>query len=285
MAQIVHNPVHKLVCNGGATLWMPRSCVAPSLEDPDIYAQSSSQLYPLGSKLEFADGRVFRYGKIGATSTNPPIARMVVNANLVPGSAATNGYEGTLDSTSDYAVGSTTLIMDDTTDRVKNWYEDGMLAVYPSGHFCEYRIAGNDAATSVDDVTIYLDDPLGLQTALVVSSTGITAYPSIFSNMKVGGSAGAGYESVVGVCLANGFTSAYFAWVQRKGRAIVTPTAYFGDTAHERLAMFWYADGTICAPNHASSTVDPSVGGQIIGYLTQRTVSGYGDLEVWLTLE
>lgn len=275
MSLRVHNPMHKIISKYGASLWIPRSCVAASLKDPDIYAQSASQLYPLGSKLEFADGRVFRYCRFGGASTSAPIARMLVNGNLVPGSAATNGYEGTLDATSDYAVGSTTLIMNDTTDRVENAYEDGMLAVYPSGHYCEYRIAGNDAATSVDDVTIYLADPNGLQTALVVNSTGITAYPSIFYN-AVQAPSDATYDAPVGVCLCDTVTSGYYGWVQRKGRCIVTPTAYFGDSANERMAQM-HTDGTI-ALKAADAT-------QTVGYLTQKTVSGYGDLEIWLMLE
>src|SRR4030042_103992 len=277
MTQKVHYPVHKLINRGGAVIWLPPSCFKPHhISDPDIYTQSSSQEYPINTKLEFADGRVFRYGKLGETDTLAPMARMLANANLVPGSAATNGYEGTLDSTSNYAVGSIVLIMDDTTDRVENWYEDGMLAVYPSGHYVEYRIAGNDAATSVDDVTIYLDDPLGLQTALVVSSTGITAYPSMFNNMQ--NAPANGFDTPTGVCLSNTCTSAYYVWVQRRGRCIITPTAYFGDTAGERLAMYYGADGTIAT----AATLDPSSGYIPVGYLSQKTVSGYGDLEVFL---
>ncbi len=277
----VYSPVHKLINRGGAVIWLPRSCAGKfSLMEPDIYAQSSSQLFPLGTKLEFADGRVFRYARFSETSTTPPMARLVANAALAPGATGggTYGYEGTLDSTSDYAVGATTLIMNDTTDRAENFYEDGMLAVYPTGHYVEYRIAGSDVATTVDDVTIYLDDPSGLQTALVVASTGITAYTSLFYHTAYADAAG--YESPSGAVLCDAMTSAYYGWIQRKGRAIVTPTAYFGDSANERLAMYW-SDATIAT----AATADPSSGYAIVGYLTQRTQSSYGDLEVMLMLE
>ena len=279
--QVVHKPIHKLINRGGAVIWLPPSCFKyAGLPDPDVYAQSVSQQFPLASKLEMADGRVFRYAKWGETSATPPIARMVSNANLAPGATggSTYGYEGTIDATSNFAVGSVVIIIDDTTDRAENFYEDGMLAVYPADHYVEYRIAGNDAATTVDDVTIYLADPNGLQTALVVSSTGITAYPSIFSRASYADAAG--YESPLGVVLANTMTSAYFGWVQRCGRAIITPTAYFGDSANERLAMYW-SDATIAT----AATADPSSGYSIVGYLSQRTQSGYGDLEVQLMLE
>ena len=183
MTVAIYEPHHKIINNGGAALWVPRGPIPINLKDADIYAQSEQQLYNINSKLEFADGRVFRYGRFGETNTSAPIARFLVNGNLVPGSAATDGYEGSLDATSDVAVGATTLVLNDTTDRVINAYEDGMLAVFPSGHYVEYRIAGSEPATSVDDVTIHLDDPNGLQTLLVVNSTGVTAYPSIFRNM------------------------------------------------------------------------------------------------------
>jgi len=278
MSQRVHNPMHKIIAKKGATLWIPRSCVAASLKDPDVYTQSAAQLYPLGSKLEFADGRVFRYGKFGETNTLCPQGRFVANGNLVPGSAATDGYEGSLDATSDYAVGSTVLILNDGEDRGLNHYEDGMLTVFPSGHICAYRIAGSDLAASVDDVTIYLDDPNGLQTALVVNSTGVTAYPSMFSQMMNPQSTTHGhtYTSCVGLYLGDVMTDNYYAWVQRRGRAWVTPTAYYGDGASERLAQMH---------TYGESALRTSYTSQIIGYLTQMTVSGYGDGMVWLQLE
>lgn len=281
MALKVNKPVHKIINRGGVALWLPPSCFSKfPLANPDPYAQSSSQIFPMGSLAEFADGRKFRYGKSGETNTSGPIARLLTNNNLAPGATggSTFGYEGSLDATSDYAVGSTKLIMNDTTDRAENFYEDGMLAVYPSGHYCEYRIAGNEVATSVDDVTIYLADPDGLRTALVVNSTGITAYPSLFSEMV--DQAATGYDTPVGMCLSPTITDNYWMWVQRAGRAIITPTAYFGDSANERLAMYWQ-DGTIAT----AASADPSSGYLIVGYLTQRTQSGYGDLEVWLQLE
>jgi len=262
----------------GASIWLPRRVIEGlvNYEIPDVYTQDSTQKYPLGTRLEFADGRLFRYVRFGETSTTPPLARLVCNANLCPGATggSTYGYEGTLDSTSDYAVGSTTLIINDTTDRAENYYEDGTLSVFPSGHYCEYRIAGSEAASSVDDVTIYLDDPNGLKTALVVDSTGITAYPSIYYNVQH--APATGYESAIGLPLCSAMTSGYYGWVQRRGRAIVTPTSYFGDNANERMAQL-HSDGTI-ALKAADAT-------HTIGYLTQRTQSGYGDLELWLQLE
>ena len=273
-------PTHKIIQRNGWSVWLPEKVIKglDNVAEPDVYAQSSVQLYPLGTKLEYSDGRVFRYGKFGETNTTVPQARMVVNGNLVPGSAATNGFEGTIDATSDFAVGSTTIIINDTADRAENAYEDGYLTVFPSGHICAYRIAGSDVATSVDDVTIYLADERGLQTALVVNSTGVTAYPSIFSNLlqPSNASSGAAFTSAMGLYLGDTMTSGSFGWIQRKGHAWVTPTAFFGDTANERSAQL-HSDGTI-----ALAAADAT---HIVGYLTQMTISGYGDAMIWLTIE
>jgi hypothetical protein len=283
MALKLNKPVHKLISKVGAVIWLPASCFSKfSLGIPDVYAQDSAQQYPLGTKLEYADGRVFRYGKIGATSTSVPIARMVVNANLCPGATGepdVDGYEGNL-----YAavtVGDTYCDLYQNQADVENFYEDGMIAVYPSGHYVEYRIAGNELGDGTK-VRVYIDCENGFRTAMTAGTaestggTGVTAYKSIFSQMKDAVAEGTSYVSALGVCLATGFTTGYFAWVQRRGRCIITPTAYFGDSADERMAQL-HTDGCI-ALKAADAT-------HTVGYLTQRTESGYGDLEVWLTLE
>ena len=149
-----------------------------------------------------------------------------------------------------------------------------MLAVYPSGHFCEYRICGSELGNGTY-CRVYIDREGGLKTALSATD-GVTAYKSLFSQLKDAVAEGTGFVSAMGAVLASGFTADYFGWVQRRGRCIITPTAYFGDTADERMAQL-HSDGTIA--------LKAAHGTHTLGYLTQRTVSGYGDLEVWLTLE
>jgi len=282
MATILH-PAQKLINERGMVLFMPPNCMDAdkvSLSEPDIYTQSSSQLYPLGSKLEFCDGRVFRYCKHGATSTAAPIARLVMNSNYCPGAtghADEDGFEGA--PYANAAAAATTVQIADTAS-TKNEYEDAMLVVYPSGHYTSYRIAGNDASGGTY-TELVLDDPSGLKTA-ITTSTGITVYLSRFSNCRTFGAEGtAGYQSAIGVSQASGFTSAYYSWLQTKGACIVTPTAYFGDSANERACFYNPSDGTI----GTAASYDPSSGYQCIGYLLSHTISGYGDLWVMLMLE
>ena len=281
MAIQIVNVTHSKIAKHGYELSLPAKIVGGriSLGPPDIYSQSISQLFPLGTKLEFSDGRVFRYGKVGATSTSPPMARMMVNANAAPGATGeedVDGYEGDLYVAA--AAGAEYVDLEVATAYAENFFEDGMLAVYvdssPTSHYVEYRIAGSELGDGTF-CRVYLDNPNGLKRA-ITATEGVTAYKSLYSQMKVAGAEGTGFTSVVGVVLADTFTVNYFCWAQRRGRCIVTPTAYFGDTADERMAQL-HSDGTIALKNaHGTHTV---------GYLTQRTVSGYGDLEIWLQLE
>ena len=279
MAVSIIKRTAKVINRNGKSLWLPANCVRGlgSMGDPDIYAQSVTQLYPLNTRLEYADGRVFRYGKAGATSTGAPLARLVGNANAVPGATGeedVDGFEGDLNTAA--AAGAEYVDLEKATAYAENFFEDGMLAVYPSGHYVEYRIAGSELGNGTY-CRVYLDDPL--KTALSATD-GVTAYKSIYSQVKQLGAEGVGYVSALGVCLASGFTSAYFAWIQTWGRCIITPTAYFGDSQHERAVFYNPGDGTI----GTAASYDPSSGHQLIGFLTGRTVSGYGDLEVMLML-
>ena len=270
----IHKAIHGITNKNGHSLWLPANIVGGrfNLNDPDIYTESATQLYPLATKLEYADGRLFRYGKWGATSTNVPLARMVVNANLCPGATGdpdVDGFEGVPVAA---PAGQEYVDLTIATAYPENFFEDGMLAVYPANHYCEYRICGSDLGTGVY-CRVYLDSPL--KTALLVT-TGVTAYKSCFSQLKDAVAEGIGYVSCMGACLCSTFTANYFGWILRRGRCIITPTAYFGDTADERMAQL-HSDGTIALKaGHGTHT---------IGYLTQRTESGYGDLEVWLQLE
>lgn len=272
-----------LFARNGYTIQLPPNPLASlvSMTEPDIYAQSASQLFPFGTKLEFSDGRVFRYGKWGATSTSVPLARMVMNANACPGATGeedVDGFEG--DAYTAAAVGDEYVDLEKATAYAENFFEDGMLAVYPSVapiHYAEYRIWGSELGNGTY-CRIYLDEPLKCALA---AADGITAYKSIWSQLKDMAAEGSTYTTPMGVCLSTAFTSGYFGWIQRKGRCIITPTAYFGDSANERAVFYNPSDGTI----GTAATYDPSTGYILLGYLTQRTVSGYGDLEVWLMLE
>ena len=269
---------HKVINKNGWSLWLPGKVVKglESFDEPDIYTESTVQLYPLGAKLEFADGRVFRYGKWGATSTSAPLARMVVNLNHhaeCTNYVDTEGFYGDLYTAA--VVTDTDVDLEKATAYAENWFEGGHLVVFSSGHFQQYRIAGNDLGNGTY-CRVYIDHEQGLKTA-ISATEGVSATRSIFSNLAQG-SYHPDYYPTMGVSHASAMTSGSYGWIQRKGICWLTPVAYFGDSTQERAVQpNTGTDGTAQVKGH--------VGNQEVGYLTIATVSGYGDTLTWLSFE
>lgn len=269
---------HKVINKNGWSLWLPGKVIKglENFSTPDIYTESTTQLYPLGAKLEFADGRVFRYGKWGATSTSAPLARMVANLNHqaeMTGYEDTEGFYGDLHTAA--VVTDTDVDLEIATAYAENWFEDGFLVVFSSGHFQQYRICGNELGNATY-CRVYIDHEAGLKTA-ISDTEGVSAYRSIYSNLAQG-SYHPDYYPTVGVCHASAMTADSFGWIQRKGLCWLTPVAYFGDSANERAVQpNTGADGTAQVKGHLAN--------QEVGYLTVATISGYGDTLTWLSFE
>jgi len=150
--------------------------------------KSSTQIFPLGTKLEYADGRVFRYAKFGATSTSVPQARLCVNANLCPGATGdpdVDGYEG--DPYNAAAVGATYVDLEIATAYAENFFETVCWRATRAATCASTRICGSELGNGTY-CRVYLDVPL--KTALAVD-TGVTAYKSIFSQVKDAAAEGA----------------------------------------------------------------------------------------------
>ena len=272
---------HKVINKNGWSLWLPGKCIASlvNFSAPDIYTESTSQLYPLGTKLEFADGRVFRYGKFGATSTNAPYARMLVNANHqaeMTGYEDTEGFYGDLYTAA--VAGDTDVDLEKDTTYGENWFEDGFLVCFhgtTNSFFSQYRICGNEVGNGTY-CRVYIDNEGGLKGG-ISATEGVSAYRSIYSNLQQGSHA-PNYYPTVGATQCSTVTSGSYGWIQRKGLCWLTPVAYFGDSANERAVQpNTGGDGTAQVKGHLAN--------QEVGYLTIATISGYGDTLTWLSFE
>jgi hypothetical protein len=271
---------HKVINKDGWSLWLPGMVVKglDNLNEPDIYTESTTQLYPLGAKLEFADGRVFRYGKFGASSTEVPYARMLFNANHqaeMTGYEDTEGFHGDLYTAA--VAGDKDMDLEIATAYAENWFEGGHVVIFAdttNAFFMQYRIAGNDLGNGTY-CRIYIDHLDGLKGG-ISSTEGVSAYRSIYSNLQQLGVPD--YSAYMGACHCSTVTSGSFGWIQRKGLCWLTPVAYFGDSANERAVQpNTGADGTAQVKGHLAN--------QEVGYLAISTVSGYGDTLTWLSFE
>ena len=269
----------KLISKNGMSLWIPQHMTdmpnaSLRLTDVDIHTESTTKLFPLGSKLEFGDGRLFRYGYFGATSTSAPLARMLYNHNYVGGHTSQTDvdmFEG--DAYVAVVAGDMYVDLEIATAYAKDYFEDGLLVTFGSAHFQQYRICGNDLGTGVY-CRCYIDREGGFKTA-VTATEGVSAYRSLYSDLRQ--ASGDAYVSCMGIALCSTVTSGSYGWILRRGRVFVTPTAYFGDSANERMAQMHYSDLTV-GLKAADAT-------HTVGYLTEHTFDGYGDSVIWLALE
>lgn len=273
---------YMIECNNGAVLLLPPDPleIYSGMIRPDVYSQSSGQLYPINSLLWFpGTGAKFRYSY--AAGTLAGTRRLVINGAHAPGVTGhenDEGFEGAPSANQDAADLEVSWASDDS--RAVNYYAGGHLAIYSTVFQDKYIISGPSTAGTT--ITVKLAD--GLDSA-ITTSTGITAYPSPYKNVKAAASMQAGFETFIGVPLI-AITSGYWFWLQTAGPVIVTPTGgtWPGSAANYRSVYANPADGTI----QPAALCDPSSGYQKIGDLimaTGGTGSDYGDLYINLDLD
>lgn len=174
-----------------------------------ILNESSTALHVLGTYMETADGRGYRYAKVGAVAT---VAGKVYQG---PALDATNMQPSGGFATAAAAIGATEITTTDTTTLAKDLLAGGYLSVVVTpGQGYTYKIKGNTAATAAA-VTFYLEDPV--QVALTTSSNIIVAkhpYDGIVIEPGTPTARIAGVPNAI-------ITAAYYGWVQTRGACAV----------------------------------------------------------------
>lgn len=178
-----------------------------------IYAESSTQEFALGTKLELADGRIFRYALNGAVAlaagymcdAKGPVAH---HTNIATGAIAAAGQNVVTIST----TLSTTMVADE--------YAEGWFLVNDAtGEGQMYQIESNSAGTTG---TVTLKD--NLVTALATTSE-FTLVRNPYNAVVVSPTTQAAMP--VGVPLI-AVTASYYCWLQVHGMAPARVDA--GDT-------------------------------------------------------
>jgi len=171
-----------------------------------IYEMSSTANGELGTPVRFADGRVFRYAKAGATALAPG---KLMKAGVVSFAAATNKAVNAAVGVGLYAV---TL----QTASAYTTCEEGYLQINDAaGEGIQYKIkeASANATTAVyTDLTLY--DPIA--TALTTSSEG-TIIASPYEQIEL---CSAITDIIIGVSPIT-VTAEYYFWIQTWGVACV----------------------------------------------------------------
>lgn len=208
----------------------------------DPYAESSTQLFPLGSRL-FYGNTVYRYGKMGSGA---------VTAGKCVTHAASIAHHFDLTPTAGVAAGETAISVETAgTDITLNQYAGGYLYINDAaGEGQMLRIESNPAHDHSADPSIIITCYDDLATAITTSSrVTLIADP----NSALIGQAATTTGATMGVTVMN-MTAAYYGWFAVSGPATVLTS------------------GTLVVGNHAvplgaAGAVGPAAGDviQVIG--------------------
>lgn len=183
-----------------------------------IYEQSATKQAPLGTRLAFADGRVFRYAYNGAVTLAP--GKFVKCAEI---NAANFTNEEVLAAV---GAGKYELTVETAACPTASIYEDGWLQINDAaGEGIQYKIKSYKAnATTATSCDVVLYDPIvtALTTASEATFIGNPYYATVVATAIT--------EWIVGVPPIP-VTASYYYWLQTWGVATVlsegTPSAGF----------------------------------------------------------
>lgn len=228
-----------------------------------IWEESLTQKQNIGAYIETADGRGFRYSKMGAVAS---VAGKVYQGTALD---ATNLQpSGGLGVNAIVAIGGTAITISTSITLTANQLTGGYLSVNVTpGQGYLYKIAGNTAVTTATGAVITLDDPL--QIALSTASKVIVAQHP-YSGLVI--EPGTPTAAIAGV--AHRVTTAlYYGWVQTYGPASVL----FTGTGVAGKAVGSLSGGT-------SGSAAPAIAAtNILGYHMATGITGEYAL-VYLTI-
>ena len=169
----------------------------------DTFTGSATQMHPLGTYAETADGRGFRYAQVGATA--------LVAGSLYQGAAPLANHLANTPPA--VAIGATSFsYTPGATAGAANLYAEGYLQVDTTpGNGYTYQVSGHAAISASTAFTLYLRDPI--QVALTTSSR-VGLIPNAHKNVIV--AATTLTAKAVGVAPA-ATTAAYYGWLQTHG--------------------------------------------------------------------
>ena len=228
-----------------------------------IWEENSVAQHQVGSYVETADGRGFRYAKIGATAT---VAGKVYQGTALD---ATNLQpSGGLTPSANVAIGGTEITVSDSITLTADQLAGGYLSVVVTpGQGYLYKIKGNTAVTAATGAVITLADPL--QIAITTASNFIVAQHP-YNGLVV--EPGTPTAAIAGV--AHRVTTAlYYGWIQTRGAASVL----FTGTGVAGKAVGSLSGGT------AGSAAPAIAATNILGYHMATGITGEYSL-IYLTI-
>ena len=181
-----------------------------NLADADPYTESASQLFPLGTTLNWGD-RTFKYVQVdGAITAGLCVQQPVIVGNHTQ-MATTDAYAITITDTSVISIETA-----GDTDLTANQYQEGYLYVNDgTGQGQSWRVKSHPAHDHSSDPSCEITVYGKVSTALVASATSeVSLMENPYKDVIVAPVAETG--AVVGVTNID-MTDDYYGWVQIKG--------------------------------------------------------------------
>ena len=265
---------HDLRSNDGKTIFLPPEIAGTdgqgNLKIPNVYSESATQLYPIGTK--FVDGeRVFHYAYAGGAlgATRGQVGYIVRTASAVPSYDASqaagagtvanplkiNGSSAGTPAKNAYA-GQFIVIFSNTLGNVTHRIISNSISAYDSVYTTQYT------------TELVLDQPTPVA---VEANTNCDIFPSRYADVRTPNDLTAGMYPFLGVPLRL-ITALRYFWIQTWGPCFITHNTAdeIGDNQHWRAVVF-YSDGTLKALHEMTALSDS---GQIAGYTLATNGSG-----------
>ena len=177
----------------------------PAVADP--FTTSTTQLWPLGAKLEYGD-RTFRYAQMGGACTaGKLVQQMVHTANHINCLVTDADADG---STFSHAAGSTSITLETNgTNLTANLFAEGYLYVNDQeGEGQCLRVKSHPAHTHGTDPTVIITTYDPIHTAIVKNSSQVSLMQNPYADVVVG-------------CTVIDMADDEFGWIQTNGPAAV----------------------------------------------------------------
>lgn len=274
---------HDLRCVDGVTLFLPPHGLTDfvSLAQPDVYAETEAQLYPIGTLAWYAGmGKKYRYAKAGGALTGVKI--LVCNANYTTGATTTNlngFYDG--GSTATWAVGATEVSFTDTISRPKDYYAGAHLLHFDAARNECYEDSYIVSGPSVAGTAITLKLHKAVKYAKL-SGDGIEIWLNPYSNIQMSPT-DTGYEDHVTYMGSPPIPveSDHYFWMQTAGPCFITPNGW------STLCPGYAVNSRVCMTigGILTTQAEQGTGHQVIGNLICRTSDTHGAAWVNLSLD
>lgn len=262
----------------GQTVYPPRGFedqVAPgNIALPNVYEQSASQLYPIGTRYEDGE-RVFHYAYAGGE-----IALTLRGATGL--TARTQSSQDTDDTAQVAGVGYDAdhpFKIDGTSANTpaKNAYAGQYIMIQATGsNRITMRIVSNTQGITASPYTteLVLDQPTPIA---IGADKDCDIFPSRYADVRAAADYAADMYPVLGVPLVS-ITAARYFWIQTWGPCFLT--ARIGDTIGDN--SFWrtvcfHSDGSLTTMHEATNATDSH---QFAGY----TLATNASADEWIQL-